>query len=104
MHISAFIFLMLCVTATSNARADFAAALTGITVSAPGGPGNGLAQLDITMIVLATESGQADITITTDSLPEWFPSGSPAAVDTTLHIEAFDSGGVPPAADFQGIT
>ena len=99
---SASIFLVLCVTATATARADFAAALTGVTVSPPGPSGH--SKVDITMLVAASESGEADIHIATGPLPELFFDSTAPAVDTVLNIEARDFGDVPPVVDFQGVT
>ncbi len=102
------ITLALCIIATlgltvpTNTRADFAAALTGATVSPPGPSGH--SKVDITMLVMASESGEADIHIATGPLPELFFDSTAPAVETVLNIEARDFGDVPPMVDFQGVS
>ena len=101
---SALVFLLLCITATSTARADFFGALTKLTLSTPSGPGTGPLKVDVDLMVLANESGEGDFHIQTQDLSQYFPDGSPPVIDMTLNIEALDNGSLPLAADFQGIT
>lgn len=95
-------FGVLFLASVGSAQATFISALTSQSVVIGG---DGVPDVDITLLVVGSESGFADFTINTANLLPFgqsFTSQDP--IDVTLRVQAYDDGGSPPVVDFSKVT